>query len=139
MCFECFDVLYAHIAGPPGAVPPPPRYADHTWYVARPDAISVHRPSQHTHAHTHTSALCVPRYSPFFVTWETSRESILRGCIGTLSPRRLRGGLAEYALLAGTRDSRFPPVTGVAELERLAVKISLLHSYETLPTRGDDV
>ena len=76
----------------------------------------------------------MPRYSPFFVTWETSRESILRGCIGTLSPRRLRGGLAEYALLAGTRDSRFPPVTGVAELERLAVKISLLHSYETLPT-----
>ena len=34
-CFECFDVLLAHIAGPPGAVPPPPRYADHTWYVAR--------------------------------------------------------------------------------------------------------
>jgi AMMECR1 domain-containing protein len=70
------------------------------------------------------------------VTWETSRESILRGCIGTLSPRRLRGGLAEYALLAGTRDSRFPPVTDIAELERLAVKISLLHSYETLPTRA---
>ena len=78
----------------------------------------------------------MPRYSPFFVTWETSRDSILRGCIGTLSPRRLRGGLAEYALLAGTRDARFPPVTGVAELERLAVKISLLHSYETLPTRA---
>ena len=70
------------------------------------------------------------------MTWETSRESILRGCIGTLSPRRLRGGLAEYALLAGTRDSRFPPVTDIAELERLAVKISLLHSYETLPTRA---
>ena len=69
------------------------------------------------------------------MTWETSRESTLRGCIGTLSPRRLRGGLAEYALLAGTRDSRFPPVTDIAELERLAVKISLLHSYETLPVR----
>ena len=69
----------------------------------------------HARSHTYVRAV-VPRYSPFFVTWETSRESILRGCIGTLSPRRLRGGLAEYALLAGTRDSRFPPVTGVAEL-----------------------
>ena len=72
--------------------------------------------------------------SPFFVTWETSRDSILRGCVGTLTPRRLRGGLGEYALLAGTRDSRFEPVTALAEGERLAVKISLLHSYEKLPT-----
>lgn len=72
------------------------------------------------------------------MTWETSRGSILRGCIGTLTPRRLRGGLGEYALLAGTRDSRFEPVTSVEEVERLAVKISLLHSYEKLPIIDDD-
>ena len=174
MCFECFDVLLAHIAGPPGAVPPPPRYADHTWYVARlsdtsrrenPDLFpenllfSVERNRVVVGATTGSSPALVsptpfraaafspkktkraltPSNSPFFVTWETSNGSILRGCIGTLTPRRLIGGLGEYALLAGTRDGRFEPVTSVQEVERLAVKISLLHSYEKLPvTHNDD-
>lgn len=82
-----------------------------------------------------------PRTSPLFVTWETTSPSArdfssssspprLRGCIGTLTPRRLRGALDEYALLAGVRDARFPPVASLPELRALACKVSLLAGYE---------
>ena len=75
------------------------------------------------------------------MTWETTSPSArdfssssspprLRGCIGTLTPRRLRGALDEYALLAGVRDARFPPVASLPELRALACKVSLLAGYE---------
>ena len=75
------------------------------------------------------------------MTWETTSPSArdfssssspprLRGCVGTLTPRRLRGALDEYALLAGVRDARFPPVASLPELRALACKVSLLAGYE---------
>ena len=63
------------------------------------------------------------------MTWETAADKRLRGCIGTLTPRHLHGGLREYALHSGTRDGRFPPIER-AELTSLACKLSLLLSYE---------
>jgi|TARA_B110000977_G_scaffold108959_2_gene141747 uncharacterized protein (TIGR00296 family) len=63
------------------------------------------------------------------VTWELSHNSTLRGCIGTLAPRHTVGGVGEYALMAAIRDSRFRAIEK-NEIKTLAVKISLLHSYE---------
>lgn len=63
------------------------------------------------------------RRSPLFVTWSKGgggrrwrREYTLRGCIGTLQARPLRGALPEYALTAAMRDPRFPPITQAGPL-----------------------
>lgn len=50
----------------------------------------------------------------------------LRGCIGTLAPRRpLADAVVEYAQASAARDPRFPPVTP-EELPLLEVEISVL-------------
>ncbi|MEZ4322912.1 MAG: AmmeMemoRadiSam system protein A [Myxococcota bacterium] len=60
-----------------------------------------------------------------FVT--LTAEGRLRGCIGHLSPTQdtLAAEIALLAVLAGTRDSRFPPVT-LPELARVKLEVSLL-------------
>jgi AMME syndrome candidate gene 1 protein len=53
----------------------------------------------------------------------------LRGCIGTLSPRRVTVALGEYALIAALNDRRFAPIVR-SELHLLRVSVSLLTNYE---------
>lgn len=70
---------------------------------------------------------------PLFVTWnkaQAPRGSLrLRGCIGTLEPRRLHTAVRDYALTSALRDRRFDPVT-MLELPHLHCTVSLLHSFE---------
>jgi uncharacterized protein (TIGR00296 family) len=53
----------------------------------------------------------------------------LRGCIGTLSPRRVTVAIGEYALIAALNDRRFAPIVR-SELHLLRVSVSLLTNYE---------
>eukprot|EP00227_Mantoniella_beaufortii_P017698 CAMPEP_0197589370 /NCGR_PEP_ID=MMETSP1326-20131121/10343_1 /TAXON_ID=1155430 /ORGANISM="Genus nov. species nov., Strain RCC2288" /LENGTH=214 /DNA_ID=CAMNT_0043154301 /DNA_START=55 /DNA_END=699 /DNA_ORIENTATION=+ len=100
MCFACFDYLVAHFTG---ARLLPPSYSNHS--------------------------------CPLFVSWENVSElgngapPRLRGCIGSLTPRHLHGGLHEYALHSGVKDGRFHPIE-LRELPALECKVSLLSCYE---------
>lgn len=67
------------------------------------------------------------RECPMFVTWK--KDGDLRGCIGIFRDIPLWEGLQEYAIIAGTQDSRFSPIKP-AELPHLECGISLLHSFE---------
>jgi uncharacterized protein (TIGR00296 family) len=64
---------------------------------------------------------------PLFVTW--TKGGNLRGCIGCFDPLPLYSGLQKYAVVAGTEDRRFSPVSK-RELPELECGISLLHSFE---------
>lgn len=64
-------------------------------------------------------------FSPLFVTWKTSRDQRLRGCIGTFSELNLHSGLKEYALTSALKDTRFDPISR-DELPRLTVSVSIL-------------
>ena len=68
---------------------------------------------------------------PLFVTWEKMhlRSWQLRGCIGTLSPRRLDSSVGEYALTSALMDRRFVPIKQ-SEIPSLRVGVSLLVDYE---------
>lgn len=66
---------------------------------------------------------------PIFVTWETSKERRLRGCIGTFGAKNLHLGLREYAVTSAVKDSRFSPITQ-DELPKLRVAVSLLRHFE---------
>lgn len=71
-------------------------------------------------------------HCPLFVTWNKSNWSghtSLRGCIGTLEPRRLHVALRDYALTSALRDSRFSPVE-LRELSHLSCGVSLLTEFE---------
>lgn len=58
---------------------------------------------------------------------------VLRGCIGSLEPRRpLVADVRANALAAAFEDHRFPPVES-EELARLAVEVSLLSPLTALP------
>ena len=59
----------------------------------------------------------------------SSSSHSLRGCIGTLEPRRVHAALHDYALTAALRDSRFSPIER-RELPRLSVAVSLLRAFE---------
>lgn len=130
MCYHCFDVLVHELKSQPvpqrsnvsasggsaraaAAAPPPPLFAE----LLPDEAVEC----------------------PLFVTWEKRGPKarhedgndgyVLRGCIGTLSPKRVLTGVGEYALLSALRDQRFDPVAGI-ELPRLRVAVSLLVQYE---------
>mmetsp|Transcript_43879 Transcript_43879/g.105886 ORF Transcript_43879/g.105886 Transcript_43879/m.105886 type:complete len:232 (+) Transcript_43879:114-809(+) len=68
---------------------------------------------------------------PLFVTWEKmhNRTWQLRGCIGTLSPKRLDSSVGEYALTSALMDRRFHPIKQ-SEIRSLRVGVSLLVDYE---------
>jgi uncharacterized protein (TIGR00296 family) len=72
--------------------------------------------------------------SGLFVTW--MKNSKLRGCIGDFDLLPLYSGLQEYAVLSGTKDDRFSPITE-SELPQLKCEISLLHSFEKAATVFD--
>jgi uncharacterized protein len=64
------------------------------------------------------------------------RDGQLRGCIGSLEPRRpLAVDVAENAVASATRDPRFPPVTAEEEAE-LEIKVSVLTPPEPLEVRS---
>lgn len=65
------------------------------------------------------------------------RERALRGCIGSLEPRRpLAEDVAANAWSAAFADPRFAPLAR-AELEGLAVSVSLLEPSRPLPVRSE--
>jgi AmmeMemoRadiSam system protein A len=64
------------------------------------------------------------RHAASFVTLRMHGE--LRGCIGSIDPRRALGDdVAHNARAAAYRDCRFPPLSAV-ERERLEVEVSVL-------------
>eukprot|EP00559_Dactyliosolen_fragilissimus_P009756 CAMPEP_0184873528 /NCGR_PEP_ID=MMETSP0580-20130426/41896_1 /TAXON_ID=1118495 /ORGANISM="Dactyliosolen fragilissimus" /LENGTH=216 /DNA_ID=CAMNT_0027376447 /DNA_START=23 /DNA_END=673 /DNA_ORIENTATION=+ len=72
---------------------------------------------------------------PLFVTWDkqsgkSDRHYALRGCIGTLSPKRLTNHLGDYALTSALHDTRFNPIS-ISEIPKLRVAVSLLVNYES--------
>lgn len=69
----------------------------------------------------------ITQKQPMFVTW--TKNGALRGCIGCFSKQPIVDGLCTYAVIAGGKDPRFPPITS-DELENLTVSVSLLHSFE---------
>lgn len=70
-----------------------------------------------------------------FVTLKLDGE--LRGCIGSLEPRRsLAEDVAQNARAAAYRDPRFPPV-GRDERRRLEVEVSVLSAPERLPVSSE--
>lgn len=69
-----------------------------------------------------------------FVT--LSLNTRLRGCIGSLEPRRPLGeDVALNAFAAAFRDPRFPPVSD-EEARRLRISVSILDAPEELRARG---
>jgi AmmeMemoRadiSam system protein A len=71
-----------------------------------------------------------------FVTLKQAGE--LRGCIGSLKPRRPLGvDVRENAVSAAFRDPRFPPLA-VAEFEATSVEVSLLSAAELLSVRDEE-
>ena len=79
------------------------------------------------------AALTLPAAT--FVTLKHSVE--LRGCIGSLKPRRPLGvDVRENALAAAFRDPRFPPLA-VVEFEATSVEVSLLSADERLEVHGE--
>lgn len=87
---------------------------------------------------------------PLFVTWDIRQLNIksklaestdklehkdmndiyvLRGCIGSLSPKTLKSALSEYALASALQDRRFQPISQ-NEIPFLRVAVSLLVQYE---------
>lgn len=72
------------------------------------------------------------RLGACFVTLR-SPEGTLRGCIGSLEPRRsLAEDVAQNAFAAAFRDPRMPPVSW-SELEALRIELSLLGPLEPIP------
>ena len=63
----------------------------------------------------------------------------LRGCIGTLEPDRiLARDVAENAVAAAMRDPRFPPLRP-AEVEELAIEISVLTPHRRIESKDEIV
>jgi AmmeMemoRadiSam system protein A len=70
-----------------------------------------------------------------FVTLKLDGE--LRGCIGTIDPRRALGDdVAANARAAAYRDPRFPPVSR-AERERLEIEVSVLSAREPMTVASE--
>ena len=70
------------------------------------------------------------RHQPVFVSLHDAAGR-LRGCVGTLRATRatLAEEIADTAVLAASRDPRFPPVSA-AELPSLAIEVSVLGEPE---------
>lgn len=71
-----------------------------------------------------------------FVTLRRSSE--LRGCIGSLEPRRPLGAdVRENATAAAFRDPRFAPLDR-AEFERISIEVSLLSAAERFDVQDEE-
>lgn len=99
--------------------------AEHVMYCF--DALVGHYQGQQTAEPGFEDVTC-----PLFVTWNKEARSgdwRLRGCIGTLEPKRIHTALRDYALTSALRDRRFSPVQW-KEVSSLQCTVSLLHSFE---------
>lgn len=119
MCQYCFDVMINELLGV--------------------DALPNHDERSSAFLQTISNTI----KCPLFVTWdkgitsnilsgksEISEDSYkLRGCIGTLTPRKLCTALGDYALTSAFRDHRFDPMAS-HEITQLKVWVSLLIKYE---------
>lgn len=73
------------------------------------------------------------------MTWRRgdAENGILRGCKGcTAGPKPLPEQLRRYAILSGTQDTRFDPITR-QEVSELSCHVSILHSFETVEHYND--
>lgn len=98
------------------------------------EALICHFKSETCSPPQFSNALC-----PLFVTWNKASGSSgykLRGCIGTLEPRRVHTALHDYALTSALRDSRFDPIQ-LREVSSLQCKVSLLSCFEAADTWRD--
>ncbi|ETI39755.1 hypothetical protein, variant 3 [Phytophthora nicotianae CJ01A1] len=93
-------------------------------------------------SHFEQGAEPTPRFDvhqeyPLFVTWEIEEYggTHLRGCIGTLTPTRLRN-LRDFTLKSALRDHRFDPIEP-QELQRLHCSVSLLLDYKGAESYDD--
>lgn len=77
--------------------------------------------------HANTAAAAASAYS---VATPPPHSYQLRGCIGTLGPRKIVDAVGEYAIIAALKDRRFRPIT-LTELPLLRVSVSLLVQYES--------
>jgi AMME syndrome candidate gene 1 protein len=104
MCAYAFDVLCGELrVGGSSTGPPRP-------LVGLPDADDV----------------------GVFVTWNAATHSgnwRLRGCIGTLTPTKLRSALRTYAQQSAFHDKRFDPIVA-EEVPRLQAVVSVLSGFE---------
>jgi uncharacterized protein len=74
-----------------------------------------------------------------FVTFKTKSSDSLRGCIGIIeSEERLYRNVVEYAVLAATKDPRFPVIVE-GELENLDIEISVMGEVKKLEGLNDIV
>ena len=64
-----------------------------------------------------------------FVTWETTPDERLRGCIGTFEAGDLKTNLGKYAKIAAFEDTRFNPIS-LSEVPTLICKVSFLTNFE---------
>lgn len=65
------------------------------------------------------------------------RLGSLRGCVGTLVPRRPLGeDVASNARMAAFHDSRFPPLTW-SEFDDTEMEVSVLSALEPVPCQGE--
>jgi AmmeMemoRadiSam system protein A len=78
----------------------------------------------------------VPR-APVFVTLRAS-DGALRGCVGSLAASQsdVVNETARSAVLAATRDPRFPPVSS-PELQALSIEVSVLGPEESVAGPAD--
>ncbi|SCU87629.1 LAFA_0E07888g1_1 [Lachancea sp. 'fantastica'] len=74
-----------------------------------------------------------------FITWKkrsgSSRDGVLRGCIGTFAKLPLLKGIEKYSLVAALQDHRFPPITE-KELPKLTCSCNILHSFHAIFSDG---
>ncbi|TPX31068.1 hypothetical protein SmJEL517_g05493 [Synchytrium microbalum] len=66
---------------------------------------------------------------PLFVSWHTTSNGRLRGCIGNFEAMYLHGGLKEYSLTSALKDRRFNPIAA-KEIPNLSCGVSLLTEFE---------
>lgn len=132
MCCHCFDTLSEELKG---------KAQGSSWKSSRRGRSAI--PPDFVKDLSNPSIEC-----PLFVTWEKVRPKAgfpanllgggndtgepvyeLRGCIGSLSPKKLSAAIGDYALTSALKDRRFQPVKE-AEIPSLRVAVSLLVQYE---------
>jgi hypothetical protein len=76
--------------------------------------------------------------SGIFVTLATYPDQCLRGCIGFPEPsHRLIDAVLEAAVIAATRDPRFPSVT-IGEMDSITVEVTVLTKPKHIDKHGRD-
>ena len=95
--------------------------------IAERLGLDAPRPDDHPALHSNAAT---------FVTLKQSGD--LRGCIGSIEPRRPLGvDVKENAIAAAFRDPRFPPLTA-REFDETAIEVSVLTRDEPIAARSEE-